>query len=99
MNKDTPYKTSPDPLWCEDCIHFCNSDMGGEGMCDLDNHDTWYAHPICEQAELKEHTTSIRKNLSLLCGGDPISVMVYFGLILLLFLFAGWLEGRCVYGL
>lgn len=43
--------------------------------------------------------SSIRKNLSLLCGGDPISVMVYFGLILLLFLFAGWLEGRYVYGL
>jgi hypothetical protein len=27
--------------------------MGGEGECDIDNHDTWYGCPICEKAELK----------------------------------------------
>lgn len=40
-----------EPVWCEDCKHFCNADMGGEGECDLDNHDTWYGCPICEKFE------------------------------------------------
>lgn len=31
-----------EPLWCEDCKHFCNTDMGGEGECDINNHHTWY---------------------------------------------------------
>lgn len=53
MNKERPYDISPEPLWCEDCKHFCNADMGGEGECDIDNHDTWYGCPICEKAELK----------------------------------------------
>ena len=48
-----PYDISPEPLWCEDCKHFCNADMGGEGVCDIDNHNTWYGCPICEKAELK----------------------------------------------
>ena len=26
---------------------------GGEGECDIDNHDTWYGCPICEKYELK----------------------------------------------
>lgn len=60
LNRCEEYDNSPDPLWCEDCKHFCNADMGGEGMCDIDNHDTWYGCPICEKAELKgdnnEHT-------------------------------------------
>lgn len=51
--KQRPYDISPEPLWCEDCKHFCNADMGGEGECDIDNHDTWYGCPICEKAELK----------------------------------------------
>ena len=51
--KKRPYDISPEPLWCEDCKHFCNADMGGEGMCDIDNHDTWYGCPICKKAELK----------------------------------------------
>ena len=53
MNRERPYDISPEPLWCEDCKHFCNADMGGEGECDIDNHDTWYGCPICEKAELK----------------------------------------------
>lgn len=52
-NESTPYDDFPEPLWCEDCKHFCNADMGGEGECDIDGHDTWYGCPICENAELK----------------------------------------------
>lgn len=40
----------------------------------------------------------IRKNLSKISGGDLGISLIYFGLILLLFLFSGWLEGRYVYG-
>ena len=40
-----------EPVWCEECKHFCNADMGGEGECDIDNHDTWYGCPICEKFE------------------------------------------------
>ena len=43
-----------DPLWCEDCAHFCNADMGGEGECDLDGHDTWYGCPACRKFKPKE---------------------------------------------
>jgi hypothetical protein len=60
MNKERPYDISPEPLWCEDCKHFCNADMGGEGECDIDNHDTWYGCPICEKAELK--SGEVKKN-------------------------------------
>lgn len=48
-----PYEEAPDPLWCEDCEHFGDVDMGGEGRCDVDGHDTWYACLICEKAKLK----------------------------------------------
>lgn len=49
------YYNSPDPLWCEDCQHFKNYplDMGGEGECDIDKHNTWYGCPICEKFEKK----------------------------------------------
>lgn len=52
-NELKPYDVSPEPLWCEDCKHFCNADMGGEGECDIDRHRTWYGCPICENADLK----------------------------------------------
>ena len=52
-DKSTPYKDSPDPLWCEDCKHFCNYDLFADGKCELDGHDTWYGRPICKNAELK----------------------------------------------
>ncbi len=52
-NELKPYDVSVDPLWCEDCKHFCNADMGGEGECDIDHHRTWYGCPICENANLK----------------------------------------------
>lgn len=41
----------------------------------------------------------IRKYLSRLEGSDLFISLVYFGLILMLFLFSGWLEGRYEYGL
>lgn len=41
------------PLWCEDCAHFGNTDMGGEGDCDIDGHYTWYGCPICENYKPK----------------------------------------------
>lgn len=47
------YNESPEPLWCEDCEHFANVDMGGEGSCDIDGHDTWYGCPICEKFNSK----------------------------------------------
>lgn len=46
-----------DTLWCEDCGHFCNADMGGEGECDVDGYDTWYGRPACRKYKPK--------------GGDP----------------------------
>ena len=52
-NESIPYEDSPEPLWCEDCKHFCNADMSGEGKCDIDGHDTWYCCPICKNADLK----------------------------------------------
>ena len=52
-NELKPYDECPDPLWWEDCRHFCNADMGGEGECDIDHHRTWYGCPICENVDLK----------------------------------------------
>ena len=43
-----------DPLWCEDCRHFCNADMGGEGECDIDNSDTWFGCLACKRFKQKE---------------------------------------------
>lgn len=43
-----------DPLWCEDCRHFCNADMCGEGECNLDKHDTWFECPACKRFKPKE---------------------------------------------
>lgn len=51
MNKY--YDTSPEPLWCEDCAHFGNAFMDGEGDCDIDGHGTWYCCPICENYKPK----------------------------------------------
>ena len=52
-NEMKPYDVSPEPLWCEDCKHFVNADMGGEGECDIDRHRTWYGCPICQNADLE----------------------------------------------
>ena len=37
-----------DVLWCEECEYFGHADMGGEGACDFDGHDTWYGCPACK---------------------------------------------------
>lgn len=43
-----------EPLWCEECQHFCNVGMDGEGECDVDNLPTWYANHPCHKFERKE---------------------------------------------
>ena len=45
MSKE--YDTCPEPLWCEDCVHFGHADMDGEGYCDKIEAETWYGQPIC----------------------------------------------------
>ena len=43
-----------EPLWCENCAHFCNADMGGEGECAVDHLPTWYGNSPCHRFERKE---------------------------------------------
>ena len=42
------YDTCPDPLWCEDCLHYKDYGLGTEGECDIDGHYTCYCDQICK---------------------------------------------------
>lgn len=35
-----------DVIWCEDCQHFENPDMGGEGDCSVWGLQTWYGRSV-----------------------------------------------------
>lgn len=51
-------------------------------------------NPLSHSLEKIVPFSRIRKNLSRLGGSDLGISLVYFGLILILFLFSGWLNGR-----
>ena len=40
-------------LWCEDCEYFFTAFMDGEGLCELDDSDTWYSCLSCENFKPK----------------------------------------------
>ena len=52
--KELPKYIRAEPLWCQDCEHFINVDMGGEGECGIDKHHTWYACAVCRNFEFKK---------------------------------------------
>ena len=43
-----------EPDWCEDCKHFTDVGMDGEGRCDKHNDETWYGEIACSDFERKE---------------------------------------------
>lgn len=45
-----------EPAWCEECAHFSNPDMGGEGYCEAKDEPTWYGCTACSEFALKDGT-------------------------------------------
>lgn len=40
-----------EPLRCEECAHFGDTDMGGEGVCKADGKVAWSECPACRRFE------------------------------------------------